>query len=200
MIEESYKVVNVKEYIDKNKSTYVEEQELHELLSSFSCPLNTDVEDFLRNNAIDFTKKDQSITYLVFNDENDLVGYFSLASKPISVMVDSVSKSMAKKLSRVSVLNKENNTYTASAYLIAQLGKNFALPEDERIDGATLLEFALETVQTVKYFLGGVIVFLECEDVKALMDFYMRNGFKYFASRITSGENPRILNQLLKLI
>ena len=136
----------------------------------------------------------------MFNDENDLVGYFSLASKPISIMADSISKSTAKKLSRVSVLNKENNIYTASAYLIAQLGKNFALPEDERIDGATLLEIALDTIRTIKYLLGGVIVFLECENVVALMDFYMRNGFKYFASRITSGENPHKLNQLLKLI
>lgn len=193
-------MINVKEYLDKNKSTYVEEQELHELLSSFSCPLSLDVEYFLRHNAIDFTKKNQSVTYLVFNDENDLVGYFSLASKPISIMADSISKSTAKKLSRVSVLNKENNTYTASAYLIAQLGKNFALPEDELIDGATLLEIALDPIRTIKYFLGGVIVFLECENVVALMDFYMRNGFKYFASRITSGENPHKLNQLLKLI
>jgi len=193
-MKESYKIINVKEYIDKNKSTCVEEKELNELLSSFSCPINHDVEHFLRHNAIEFTKKDQSVTYLVFSDENDLVGYFSLASKPISVIADSVSKSMAKKLSRVSVLNEENNTYTASAYLIAQLGKNFALPENERIDGATLLEIALDTIRAVKYFLSGVIVFLECEDVKALMDFYTQNGFKYFDSRITSGENPRRLN------
>ena len=95
---DSYQAINVKEYLDKNKSTYVEEQELHELLSSFSCPLSLDVEYFLRHNAIDFTKKNQSVTYLVFNDENDLVGYFSLASKPISIMADSISKSMAKKL------------------------------------------------------------------------------------------------------
>lgn len=200
MMKEYYKTVNIKEYIDKNKSTYIEEQELRELLTSFSCPLNPDVEYFLQHNAIDFTKKEQSVTYLVFNNENDLVGYFSLSSKPISVKAETLSKSTARKLSRVSALNEENNTYTASAYLIAQLGKNFALPEHERVEGATLLEIALDTVRTAKYFLGGVIVFLECEDVDELMNFYMQNGFKYFASRITSGENPRRLNQLLKLI
>ena len=34
---------------------------------------------------------------------------------------------MCKKISRVSVLDETTNTYTASAYLIAQLGKNFAI-------------------------------------------------------------------------
>lgn len=161
------------------------------MLSFFSCPVNPDVERFLKCNAVEFTKKDQSVTYLVIDHDNDrLAGYFSLALKPISVRADRVSKSEARKLSRVSALNEENNTYTASAYLVAQLGKNFALPEHERINGATLLEIALDTVRTAKYFLGGVIVFLECEDVDALMNFYMRNGFKYFDSRITSGENP----------
>lgn len=201
MTNERYTAINIRAYINKGEAAYIGERELQELLSYFSCPVNPDVEYFLHHNAVDFTKKDQSVTYLVFSKENnDLAGYFSLALKPVSVRADRLSKSAARKLSRVSVLNEENNTYTASAYLIAQLGKNFALPEGERIDGETLLEIALNTVRTVKYFLGGVIVFLECENVVALMDFYMRNGFKYFDSRITSGENPRILNQLLRLI
>lgn len=201
MTNERYTAVNIRAYINKGETTYIGEQELQELLSYFSCPLNPDVEHFLHYNAVEFTKKDQSVTYLVLrNDNADLAGYFSLALKPVSVRAERISKSAAKKLSRVSVLNDENNTYTASAYLIAQLGKNFALPEHERVDGATLLEIALDTIRRGKYYFGGVIVFLECEDVDALMSFYMRNGFKYFASRITSGENSRRLNQLLKLI
>ena len=195
-----YTAVNIRAYINKEEAAYIVEQELQKLLSYFSCPANPDVEHFLHCNAVEFTKKDQSVTYVVFSDNDDLAGYFSLALRPVSVRADSISKSAAKKLSRVSVLNEENNTYTASAYLIAQLGKNFALPECERIDGAMLLEIALDTIQRGKYYFGGVIVFLECEDVDALMSFYMRNGFKYFDSRITSGDNPHKLNQLLRLI
>ena len=63
-----------------------------------------------------------------------------------------------------------------------------------------LLETAIDIVRRGKYFFGGVIAFLECENVDALMNFYTRNGFKYFNSRITSGDNPHKLNQLLKLI
>ena len=42
--------------------------------------------------------------------------------------------------------------------------------------------------------------FLECDDNEALMNFYIRNGFKFFNTRITFGENPHKLNQLLKFI
>lgn len=53
---------------------------------------------FLLHNAIEFTKKDQSITYLVFDAEDaSLVGYFSLTIKPISVRASNISKTMAKK-------------------------------------------------------------------------------------------------------
>lgn len=201
MTNERYTAVNIRAYINKGETTYIGEQELQDLLSYFSCPVNPDVEYFLRHNAVEFTKKDQSVTYLIFSKDNDdLAGYFSLALKPVSVRAERISKSMGKKISRVSVLNDENNTYTASAYLIAQLGKNFSLPEDMRINGAVLLEITLDTIRRGKYYFGGVIAFLECEDVGALMNFYTRNGFKFFASRITSGENPHKLNQLLKLI
>ncbi len=92
------------------------------MLSDFSCPENPDVEYFLLHNAIEFTKKDQSITYLVFDAEDaSLVGYFSLTVKPISVQASNISKTMAKKLSRVSILDEETQSYTTAAYLIAQL-------------------------------------------------------------------------------
>ena len=44
--------------------TYIGEESLYDLLSDFSCPENPDVVYFLLHNAIEFTKKDQSITYL----------------------------------------------------------------------------------------------------------------------------------------
>lgn len=83
---EQYFVVNIRAYLDKDKSTYIGEDELYEMLSDFSCPDNPDVEHFLLHNAIEFTKKDQSITYLVFNAADaSIAGYFSLTVKPISV-------------------------------------------------------------------------------------------------------------------
>ena len=83
---DKYFTVNIRAYLDKDEPTYIEEESLYDLLSDFSCPKNPDVEYFLLHNAIEFTKKDQSITYLVFDAEDaSLVGYFSLTVKPISV-------------------------------------------------------------------------------------------------------------------
>lgn len=203
---EQYFTVNIRAYLDKDKPTYIGEDSLYKLLSDFSCPYNPDVEYFLLHNAIEFTKKDQSVTYLVFNAEDAaIVGYFTLAVKPISVNASNISKTMAKKLSRVSILDKSTSSYTTAAYLIAQLGKNYSLPQEKRIDGSILLDFALETIREMKYSIGGVMEFLECEDNKFLMDFYTRNKFKMFDVRSTvptrgEGEDPHQLNQLLKFI
>lgn len=203
---EQYFTVNIRAYLDKDKPTYIGEDSLYKLLSDFSCPYNPDVEYFLLHNAIEFTKKDQSVTYLVFNAEDAaIVGYFTLAVKPISVNASNISKTMAKKLSRVSILDKSTSSYTTAAYLIAQLGKNYSLPQEKRIDGSILLDFALETIREMKYSIGGVMEFLECEDNKFLMDFYTRNKFKMFDVRTTvptrgEGEDPHQLNQLLKFI
>ena len=62
---DKYFTVNIRAYLDKDEPTYIGEESLYDLLSDFSCPKNPDVEYFLLHNAIEFTKKDQSITYLV---------------------------------------------------------------------------------------------------------------------------------------
>lgn len=198
-----YLTVNIRAYLDKDELTYIGEESLYDLLSDFSCPNNPDVEYFLSHNAIEFTKKDQSVTYLVFNDEDaSLVGYFSLTVKPISIRASNISKTMAKKLSRVSILNEETQSYTTAAYLIAQLGKNYSLPMNKQISGNILLGFALETISSIKYSVGGVIEFLECKDNEFLLSFYTKNHFKPFDTRITTSKNtePHTLHQLLKFI
>ena len=127
---DKYFTVNIRAYLDKDEPTYIGEESLYDLLSDFSCPKNPDVEYFLLHNAIEFTKKDQSITYLVFDAEDaSLVGYFPLTVKPISVRTSNISRTMAKKLSRVSILDEETQSYTTAAYLIAQLGKKPPSPQ-----------------------------------------------------------------------
>lgn len=200
---DQYFTINMRAYLDRDEPTFIGEDCLYDLLSDFSCPENPDVEYFLLHNAIRFTQKDQSITYLVFNAEDAaLVGYFSIAVKPISVRTSNISRTMARKLSRVSVLDEETQSYTTAAYLIAQLGKNYSLPKEKRIPGSILLGFALETISNLKYSAGGVMEFLECEDNEFLLNFYTQNHFKAFDTRITASQNnePHMLHQLLKFI
>ena len=48
-------VLNIREYLDSTDKRLGEEK-LTELLSGFFCPLNPDVERFLKHQAIEFTK------------------------------------------------------------------------------------------------------------------------------------------------
>ena len=83
--------------------------------------------------------------------------------------------------------------------MIAQLGKNFNCANGELITGKELLNLAIETIKELQYRVGGTVVFLETEDNKKLLDFYIRkNNLKQFANRKT--EDHKELIQLLKLI
>ena len=129
-------VFNIREYLSVKDDRVLGEEELRKLLSEFSCEKNSDVERFLKEQSIEFTKKNQSVTYLVFTNEDvALVGYFTLAIKPISVNAENFSNTMKRKIARVSEFDESNGTYTLSAYLIAQLGKNYSDSSDERITG-----------------------------------------------------------------
>ena len=132
----------------------------------------------------------------------DLVGYFTLAVKPVSIRLESISKTMAKKLSRVSILDVNTMTFNAAAYLIAQLGKNYSLPKEHQISGENLLRIAQETIADIQYSIGGVVEFLECEDNEFLLDFYAKNHFKQFDTRFVVPEtgDTYMLHQLLKFI
>ena len=58
------------------------------ILSDFSCPLNADVESFLRQKAILFSKQRIATTYLVFHSFQGapvLVGYYALANKSVVI-------------------------------------------------------------------------------------------------------------------
>lgn len=58
-------VTNIRRYL-KNDNPKIGEERLVQVLSGFSCPKNTDAEHFLKNSAIEFAKKNQSVTYLEF--------------------------------------------------------------------------------------------------------------------------------------
>lgn len=134
-----YFTVNIHEYLISDELKFA----LNELLASFDCSKrNKEVDGFLKGSAIAFADKGQSATYLVFADEGNprLVGYFTLAVKAITVPVASVSSKNAQKIERVCRLNEEESTYHFLAYLLAQLGKNYALDKDLRISGKRLLD------------------------------------------------------------
>ncbi len=136
-INDKFFYINIRDYLALGSDSKAGEPMLAKVLSGFSCPKNPDVERFLKNSAVEFTKKSQSVTYLVFSVESkELLGYFTLALKPLSVRGETVSNTMKRKLLRISELDENSDTYTMSAYLIAQLGKNYTDGVNDKISGS----------------------------------------------------------------
>ena len=195
--------VNIREYLALGNDEEAGEPALVELLSGFSSPKNKDVERFLKKSAIEFTKKNQSVTYLVVSAEDvRLLGYFTLALKPLTVRGETVSNTMKRKLLRISELDEKSDTYTMSAYLIAQLGKNFSESGGTEITGAELLKLAWDKIKEIQYLGGGVVTFLEAENEEKLLSFYRDNRFSQFDTRQTTSDadESHELVQLLRLL
>lgn len=197
-----FSVINIRRYLNSDNPK-LGESRLLQVLSGFSCPKNPDVERFLKNSSIEFTKKNQSVTYLVFDvNSMELVGYFTIALKPLTVRGETVSNTVKKKLTRVSELDKQSQSYTMSAYLIAQLGKNFTGGAEKKITGAELLELAWDVVEKMQYMGGGMVTFLEAEKSEKLLSFYQANRFQKFDTRqtVSNEAEPHELVQLLRLL
>ena len=172
--------VNIRDYFGSAKGM----KRLQEYISSFSCPRNPSIERFLKTSAINFTKQDTSVTYLVFSEDTaELLGYFALTIRPIEVPADRVSKSLGRRLERAGRFDRQANIYNAAAYLIAQLGKNYTDGANERISGVELLGAAWNKLREIQYHVAGSIAFLEAEDVPELLEFYTRNNFRVFGQR-----------------
>ena len=195
--------VNIREYLALGNDEEAGEPALLELLSGFSCPKNPDVERFLKKSAIEFTKKNQSVTYLVVSAEDvRLLGYFTLALKPLTVRGETVSNTVKRKLLRISELDEKSDTYTMSAYLVAQLGKNFSESEGKDITGEELLKLAWDKIKEIQYLGGGMVTFLEAENAEKLLSFYRDNRFSQFDTRQTVSDidESHELVQLLRLL
>lgn len=191
----NYTVTNILDLIDA-----IGEKELQNLLSSFSCPKNIEIETFVRKNAIEFAKRKMSITYFIIDDNGRIAAMFALAHKAVHVMNNGLSSSTRKKLQRYAQMDAETGELTLSAFLIGQFGKNFQYPNMPSISGNQLMATAFEVLQHVQREIGGGVIYLECEEKPQLLNFYQNteNRFKPFNERFSKNEKVKYI-QLLKL-
>ena len=161
------------------------EEDCRSILSSFICPPNKDVENFIHNKSIEFALQHIAITFLVFLENRKqllFVGYYTLANKFVSISGNTLSKTMQKRISKFSQYDTNSRSYLISMPLIAQLGKNFAyenvniinfyeepeLPiklEDLKNDNKYLVD--LENLQNK--VIEGVFTLEEYKDMKKLL-------------------------------
>lgn len=177
---------------------YDGEEKLNSRLSAFSCPINMEIDNFLKINALNFAKRKLSITYLIF-DENDgqILGYFTLAHKAIEIKNNNLSNTTRRKLSSHARLDSDTNSFTVSAFLLAQIGKNYNVDCGKRIMGSELIGYANDIMTDIQHRIGGGIIYLDCEDKQLLKNFYIeKNHYKIFGERFSNSDGIRYLQMI----
>lgn len=186
-----YNLVNLKLLIDVKGEGFAKE-----FLSTFSCPINPDVENFLRHKSIEFAKQGISQTHLVLSSFQGipvLIGYFTLANKYIHIRDKAISNTLKRRISKFGTWNPDLKCTILSAPLIAQLGKNFSNGYNNLITGDELLKMACDKVSLVQLDIGGRVAYLECEDKPSLTSFYERNGFVNFGKRTLENDEKSVM-------
>lgn len=198
-----YKIVNLDLLIEE-----VGEERVDEILKTFSCPLNFDVEEFLHRKAVAFSKSGIAKTHLVFasyKNNYEIAGYFSLAGSKsfvVSAKSKAISRKIRERIRRFATYDNKLKQYNIPAPLIGQLGKNANYPN--LISGSELLQLACDKIKQVQLDVGGKFAYLECENVPKLVEFYQKNGFVLFGERELDADEKNLkthtLLQLLKYL
>ena len=142
-----YQILTLRQLMEE-----LSEDELTEIINRFKSisqqdGKSNDVEYFLCNKAIHLEKVGASTTYLVFDQTINLLGYFSLANKPLTM-----PKKYVEKLSKTQKKILKNHGYITSngdlqiySYLLGQIGRNFN--SQHTIKGQDLLTLAYKKLQ-----------------------------------------------------
>lgn len=175
------------------------EDKAQKVLSSFSCPINPDIQDFLINKSIDFAKKGLAATTLVYINRS-LVGYYAIANKIILIDDNTeLSRRMISKIQKFSTYNIDLNKFYISAPLLAQFSKNFNDKIEEHITGDELMGLALNRIDNAQKHIGGKVSYLECENNQNLISFYESHGFVKFNTKVPQNQHSEIpLTQMLR--
>lgn len=187
-----FNLVNLENMVDT-----IGEDEVKSVLSEFSCPKNPEVEGYLRHKAIEFSRQGLASTHLVvtsFKSDPVIVGYFALAQKSIEISGTRVGSNLKRRIAKFGSFDPEAKSYRVSAALIAQLGKNCINGYNKLITGRELLQLAVNKIKAVQLDIGGRIIYLECEDVEPLNEFYNNFGFVDFGERLLDREEMKVMH------
>ena len=190
-----YSTVNILDMIEA-----IGEDALRGILSDFSCSKNKEIEMFVKDKALDFAQKKISITHFVIdNKSSEIISFFALTHKALEINSKALSATYKRKLNRFAHFDEKSSSYTVSAFLIAQFGKNYAVEQPKGWNGVRLMEKTFETLEKIQREIGGGIVYLECEENKSLLNFYQNenNRFYIFGERYSDVDNTKYI-QLLR--
>ena len=179
---------------------------LMQILSSFSCEQDEDIENFLHNKAVEFELLSKARTYLICDEEQlsgkdfyldqlQIYGYVAIALKILSVP-EEWSNRKRKELDGLSAKIHGEPIKDFSCYLIGQLSRNSKVPHDS-ISGSDLLQVAYDVIAAAVDAVGGRYMMIECREEKKLVDFYLSNGFEEIQR---SSDGNHIMVQMIRKI
>jgi hypothetical protein len=143
-------------------------------MERFSCR-DEGVQRYLNAQAFDFDKRNFARTYLIFDQSDFERGNFNvIAYYTLSIKVLRLSNALSKqKIKKIDGLSKD--AQFVGALLIGQFGKDANFGAD--FSGSELMQYAMNIVYSVHELAACRIVFLECQQLPALTDFYRRQDF-----------------------
>lgn len=147
------------------------EEKIDQLLTTFSCSKNQDVENYIKSTFKQHHKQNKSRTYFIFDKkEPALLAYFTIALKSISIHKDlNLSATLKKKMQ---ITDK-----SCSVFLIGQLAKNDTFKN--KINLKEILYHVFEVLFDVVQLIGGRQILIECQNNNKLIDLYKKHGFSF---------------------
>lgn len=189
-----YKTILLKDMIEE-----IGEDSTKKVLADFSCPMDEDIESYVKTKAIGFEKAGISRTHLVYAivDHKALfVGMYSLVSKPL-FFDEKLSKKERKlyygtKFNVGAELSSDPMVRYKEKYvqsiLLGQISKNFFNHNNKYITGDILINLAFTKIVEWYRLMGGVCIHLDCQNKEPLKRFYTKHGFIYYKKREVDGK------------
>lgn len=192
--ENSFEIIHLFELLSVDGG----ESYFKKMADSFSS-INKDVETFFKEKAAQSCKLNTSSTYIIVSTDRELevLGYFTLATKMLTIKLSILTKSEQKAISRYGYYDEDSDSLKIPAILIAQLSRNFNT--SNALCGSDLMDIILKQVKNIFNLTSGKTVFLECERIKKLTDFYESQKFKFLDTNIFSKNNKELV-QMYRLI
>jgi len=159
------------------------------MLKTFQCTKNKDLEDFLinPNKALSFEKRQISKTYLFLDNELKVVSYYTIALNIFSTQ--NLSKTFIKRLDGI-----DKNRDQIASYLIAQLGKS---DNCKYKIGNSIVNHAIKTIQNVVSIIGGRFIIIDAVNNAKIIELYSNNNFIAIDDSNNITENIRMYYPLL---
>ena len=150
------------------------------LLDTFNCEINSDLTNFIHSIAHDFETRQIARTFVLVNNKNGVVGYFTISMKSLST--NGMSKTSIKKIDGIS-----NSRVCIHSFLIGQLGisDNYA----EYKLGTLLLDDAFSKIERAHDLVAGRYILVDAINHEKVLSFYTENGFALLDTNVEESEN-----------